>query len=288
MIDLNVDPHRVTFVLSAEPVTITGPDGHPLRVAAATLTGEGGVITFDYQLILRRVPTLMMALITHEMGHKVAFPSGTRGERSYVEDDEPVLHFASGRALLDAAGLAVANFARRRGLIGEKFSVRDRFYCKVSIVGTGVDFFQSGDDDRTLLSDPLSERPFDRFVSGIGPQRRVQIGVTHDNSCISVEVLLHEESGCAPDGNLSERFVDLKVYRIFRPDADGHVDPPQVLNERRFPQWNPACEEDAAMREQAMNIGVDLVTFSCIYKGMGAATNVSAALNRRSAGQDCL
>jgi hypothetical protein len=163
-------------------VTVTGPDGLPYRVAAKTLTGPDGSVTFDYGLILRPIPKLLMALVAHETGHKVEFSHGSaENPRLYIEDDAPVLAFATGRALLEPVGLAIANFAERNGIIGQQFSVRDKFYCEIRLA-SDIGYYQTGDDVREFLPSPSEDKPYDAFRTGIGPDRQLQVGVIQGNN----------------------------------------------------------------------------------------------------------
>ncbi len=285
MSGLHSGPGRVPFELSKDPVTVTGPGGSQYRVAAKTLTGPDGSVTFDYGLILRRSPKLLMALVAHETSHKVEFRHGSIDDpRLYIEDDAPVLAFPTGRALLDAAGLAIANFAEHTGIIGQKFSVRDKFYCEIRQNG-GIGFYQSGDDVREFS--PSDDKPYDAFRTGIGPDRKLQIGVSQGNSCLSLNVMLHESTGCQPNGNSASRFVDLKIYRLFRRAADGTVREPELLRGRKIDRWNPACEDDQTAREQPMSIEAENIVFTCTYKGMVAAAYTYAEKMERLAGDIC-
>jgi hypothetical protein len=284
MVRFHSGPRHLPFELSKDPVTVIGPDGSSLRVAAKTLTGPEGSVTFDYGLILRRSPKLLMALVAHETGHKVEFRHGIRqNPRLYIEDDAPVLAFATGRALLDAAGLAIANFAEHIGIIGQQFSVRDKFYCEIKPSNGGIGFYQSGDDEREFLTPQSDETPYNAFRSGISPDRKLQVGVTQGNTCLSLDLMMNEVSGCLADGNITDRYVDLKVYRLFRPEPDGTVRPPVLLTGRRIDNWNPACEEEQPARERPMAIEVEGLVFTCTYKGMAAATHLSVARTKRFA-----
>lgn len=269
MVAMHSGPRRPPFALSKEPVTVIGTDGLPLRVAASTLTGPDGPVTFDYALILRRSPRLLMALVAHETGHKVPF------QGDYVGDDAPVLAFATGRALLDAAGLAIGTFAERSGIIGQDFAVRDKFYCEIKLAGTGTSFYQSGDAAREFLSQAADDKPYDVFRTGIGPEKRLQIGVVQGETCLALELTLSEASGCASDGDLSRRTIDIKVHRLFR-EQDGSTPAPVLLNASHAEGWNPACEDDVAARERPLEIAVDGVIFTCTYKGMAAAAHAAS------------
>lgn len=274
MTDFHTGPKRLLFELSKDPVMVLGADGALMRVAAKTLTGPEGSVTFDYALILRRSPKLLMALIAHETGHKVAFKHGPKdSSRLYIEDDAPVGEFGSGRALLDALGLAVGNFAEAQAIIGAQFSIQDKFYCEIRPTNGGIGFYQAGDDFRNFLMSDSDDRPYDVFHSGIGPSRNLQVGVMQGNTCLSLELMLNEGSGCLAPGDIDKRSVDMKVMRLFRPDGNGRTKEPELLAHHRIRGWNPSCEEDQAKREKPMTIEVEGIAFVCTYKGMAAATH---------------
>lgn len=163
-----------------------------------------------------------------------------------------VLSFAKGRDLLDAAGLALANFAESRQIIGQEFAIRDRFNCEIK--QGGLDMLQSLIDDRDFLAAGNAKKPFDSFQSGIGPERLLQIAPKQGNSCLSLSLLLYENAGCAADAPQDQRYVDLKVQRLYYRDGEGRVREPDLLEARRLVGWNPACEDKKSERERPMTI----------------------------------
>lgn len=277
MTTIAVGPNRVPFILSTSPVAVPGPGGQPMRVAAMTPSGPQGPVTFDYELIARRTPHLMVSLLAHELGHKVEFNHGADA-RQYVLDDEPILGFSTGRALLDATGLALSNLAMQKGIIGAAFLIKDRFYCEVRISPIHA-FYQAGDDTRDFATD--EDRPYDVFRAGIGPSRGLQVGLVQRDSCLDLRLELVEGDGCRSGPSPRTRSVDLAIYRVFPPVPDQPTRSPVLLREHRIEGFNPACEDDPRARELPMAIEAGGVTFTCFYKGMSAGTHER---ERRDAG----
>lgn len=258
---------RVKFELSKEPLYVDGQ-----RVAAMTLTGPEGPITFDYELIAARTPKLLMALLLHEVGHKVAFAhSSNSEERLYVQDEGALMSFASGRALLDHVGLALANYALERRIIGQAFFLRDAFHCQISV--DGHSFYQSGDDIRTFLPTEDSV-PFGAYESGIGGSRKTKMAVKVDDRCLSFRLLLHERKNCAAASDAlvteQDRFTKLELWESSSKDSKQTQ---FKIGEHHIPRWNPTCEERIEDRERPMVIEHEGVRFSCIYKGAQGDTH---------------
>jgi hypothetical protein len=96
-------------------------------VDAVADPGDMGGIVFSYDSVRRIAasadgPAQLMALMYHEMGHKVLFRGAFTGDVEMVDE-------LTGRALHDAAGAAVAELARRLNILTATFQVADTFSC---------------------------------------------------------------------------------------------------------------------------------------------------------------
>ena len=266
VIQINRGPQRLEFKLSNDPVYAPVTGGTYERVSAITLTGPAGPVIFDYQRIMGRSPKLLMALLAHESGHKVKFKVPDHSSSlAYVEDNAPALGFRTGRELLDAFGLAIGNFAEKKGIIGQQFSVSDKYSCTILIAGNALPVIQSVEDTRRFFNEETDEKIFDTYVSGFGPGHRTQIGISQGNTCLSFSLNVKERSGCRPEAE--GRSTEMKIYRQFESDRDGSVKAPLLLASKNYEGLNPICAENP--NELPLTIEIPgLISFSCKYKGL--------------------
>ncbi len=106
MLELDTD-ERTPLVLSSVPLYTAGDKPGALRpVAAITKRGPKGAIAFHEGTIDSLSQSSLLALLTHELGHKISV-----GNNVSIGDEPAVGPFAHGHELLDAAGAALGLFA---------------------------------------------------------------------------------------------------------------------------------------------------------------------------------
>lgn len=98
------------FQVSPMPLTVPGPKGAPIAVSAMTTKEPKAPIVFHAARASALSASELVALIAHELGHKVAVAG------AYVDDIRRVGSFPSGRLFLDAVGAAIASYAARHTL----------------------------------------------------------------------------------------------------------------------------------------------------------------------------
>ncbi len=97
------------FRMSAVPLTAPGASAGSYRsVSAITRRGLKGPIIFHQSSIGELGQAPLLALLTHELGHKL---SGRPWATDGISDEKPTGHFKRGRDFLDAAGAAIGLYA---------------------------------------------------------------------------------------------------------------------------------------------------------------------------------
>lgn len=99
---------KTPLEISATPLRLPGSGR---AVAALTKLGEPGPIVLDGAIARASDESALLALLGHELGHK---PRGAQGLA--LADDAEAAPFRSGRALLDAAGAALAVYSLRQAV----------------------------------------------------------------------------------------------------------------------------------------------------------------------------
>ncbi len=284
VLDLNIHENRTPFVLSMEDVMVVDEEGGPKRVAAKTLAGPEGEITFDYEMISSRNPMLMFALLFHEFGHKARFDHQVGDEtREFVTDYGPVLSFAKGNELLDAASLSLADWAAEKNLIGNGFSIQDLFQCQ-SVIRVGDQnvsggSFRSYDIRKFTGNAPPPER-FHKYSMGIGPGHQMQFGLPGDNNTELVYRLEIEESANCEENvpNGSGKSI-VALFNVVKDPKTGNVLSTTLLDQKMF-DTNPACADDPKTLTPFSVTHGD-VTLSCQYVGSFAnTTTVVSAMKK--------
>jgi len=270
-ISLHTGPNPVPFEISATPVYVDGPDGEPLRVAARTWLGAEGPITFDYELIASRSPRLLLALLIHETGHKVTFHyESKQGSKLHVEDDLPVLSFATGRQLLDSAGLAMAEYAVRERLIGDTYALVDQFWCKITFNDASRPIIVSTANERDFLNDASQANRFAAFDMIIGYPKPAGIKIGDGENCLAFHLRAHEEADCQDAHDPATRYTEMEIYRIFKRKPGEAPRPNEAVATKRLNDFNPACAAVPDVTDQPMTIATPSMTFTCQYKGAQA------------------
>lgn len=253
LLDLTI---KVPFKLVVNPIYVDYPDGSRRKVAAQTQLGPQGNIDFHYDSIRTMSPGELMALLTHELGHKVDY------QGSPVSDFEPTAAFASGLELLDAAGRAIANKAIDLGLISDHFGFYDLYQCQVVTDDdeSKPKLIVSGGSIRKFFK----QHVFDRYQSTIGhhpTDLAIKIYDTESQSHLALKVQVFEETDCdlnRPDG----RSLSLEVVREF--EENGKIKS-ESLNQLINDGYNPICEPEE--QRQSFTISGGIATFSCQYMG---------------------
>lgn len=122
---LSQGPNKTLFVLREESLSVVGPDGKPMMVAARTNLGPLGVIELHRDSVKTMLPTQILFLLTHEFQHKANYYGRS------ISDNESIGPFVTGRDLLDSVSSGVVAMARKKGLVGSQFGIRDIFDCRV-------------------------------------------------------------------------------------------------------------------------------------------------------------
>lgn len=106
LLALNAAPHPVAFSLTSDKLSITDPQGQAHEVSARTERGSAGPIVFDINKVRLLSPQALLALMFHEMMHKILI-----GAASFYDDFVAYPPFDSGLALLNTTGAAMALYA---------------------------------------------------------------------------------------------------------------------------------------------------------------------------------
>ena len=239
VISLNHKQPITPFELSDKPLYVPDPYGKPRRVSAMTELGPEGGIRFHYESIKILSPMTLLALMSHEFGHKVFFKG------ALVEDNPAIGPFNfldGGRALLDSVGAAVALYAAEKRLVGKEFGIDDRFSCKVRNLENGTGLSSSGISPRLFL-EPTN---FDFYEAGLGRfPRDFTCGMDEffNRSSLEVRLNVHEEIGCGDNPTSGERWTKMELWRVYTPQLGQETPEPQKLQDQFLPNFNPLCGE---------------------------------------------
>lgn len=247
VLELNQIQPVTQFLLRDEPLRVIGPDGEERQVDARTPLGREGNIEFHYPAVRNFSPVQLLALMTHEFGHKVLF------EGRYVEDNVPTATFAMGRALLDAVAFALTSFAQEERLVGTYFRLFDAFRCTISIASGGTTGTQGGSP--RLFED---HQNFDQFVTGIGVRPNdLQVWVIESaGSLLSFRAEIREAHGCH-QGETEGRGVKIEIVRQRLGQQE------EVVAAHQIDGWNPVCEESP----RSLSLEFGSYRFECLFTG---------------------
>lgn len=255
---LTLGPQKVPLKVVEDKLFSHDADGNLYEVAAITRKGPEGDIKFNYKKISNYHPAVLLALLTHEIGHKIEFPRGN----VYVDDNDPIGPFAEGRDLLDAAGHALSQNASRNLIIGPRFSVKDKFTCGIKQEGSFPS--ESTNEVRRIFS--TTSNPFGNYRFGVGPEFGWTWTAGEDRTCISFELSIQEMANCNKSGN---RATNLKLVRYFPEGDDGMTPNPELIEEKVILDYNPAC---SWTRLEPLELNYHDATFYCVYRGFRADT----------------
>lgn len=265
VIAMNSTTTSTPFMLSSKPLLLFLPDGR--TVAAMTNLGPQGPIIFDYARISGLTPTLMLGLMSHEFGHKAAFPHriNTGETRNYIQDEGQIGAFRTGRDLLDAAGNALAKYAARIGVIDTEFRVIDTFYCKETTAGSPQYIAVTGRDVRAFNRNIPAPARFEKFVSGVGANHWLQFNINTSDACYSVDLNIHEAYNCDLKQNGPDRYTKISLTKNV-PGQNGQADPePEIVAEATSGGFNPICENDPVARNREIKLNYLDMEFSCRF-----------------------
>ncbi|MEM7647463.1 MAG: hypothetical protein AAF203_11175, partial [Pseudomonadota bacterium] len=251
MMQLNDGEEKTPFGIVSDALFVKGPSGKDIQVAAKTILGPQGEITFHRGSLMLLNPFNTLLLLAHEFGHKVSF------QGQYVEDNKPYGPFTSGRDFLDRVGKTIAQYAKDRGYVKSYFGVNDFFSCDVIISGAG-DWVQKPNGKSPRL---YSSEDYKEYQAGIGRTEddfQVAIGDADQNT-YSLKLEINEYSGCdenpsiLPDSHLAILKYPPKL-------SDGTQPAPTILEEKKFAE-NPMCEG----ANPEFDIEIEGLRFECRY-----------------------
>ncbi|MFS4460699.1 hypothetical protein [Bdellovibrio sp. HCB2-146] len=243
---------QIPFVLREEPLHVLGPDGKPMIVSARTELGPAGAIEIHRDSVKTMAPSQVLFLIVHEFEHKVLF------EGRSVTDNEVMSPFASGRDLLDAVASAVVAVAKKKGMVGSQFGIRDIFQCIASSGATQFGaqllssrLFQS--EDLMSYETSVGRNPTDGsifFREDFETVIRLKFTIVEPNNC----------------GEADPRRQT--IVQVLRSQAGlGKNQSEQVLSEVRLDK-NPMCPQ----ADSSLSISYKDLKFSCNYFGSEGTT----------------
>lgn len=261
ILTLNLGENQVPFVLRQEPLLVEGPEGEPMPVAARTISGPEGSIEFHRPSIYTMAPDQVLFLITHEFQHKVLW------QERYLDDFSPVGPFHSGRDLLDSVGLALAQYAKKRGRIGSQYGLRDSFRCHIQ--NASGNFGVRASSPRRFFSNTLMS-----YQTSLGKNptdASIYIPETSTTDLV-FQLLINEPANCSEDTELSrDRYTELLLIRTDR-DLDTS---PETAASEMLEGFNPICEQDSSELE----IHYRDIVISCSFSGTEGTTTSAIGLS---------
>jgi hypothetical protein len=251
------------ILLRDEPLFVEGTDGKTREVDARTQLGSAGDIELNYGRVKLYSPFQMLTIITHEFGHKVFFNG------KVIEDNQVTPTFATGRMLLDNAGMAIATYAQKKGIIGSYFKLLDHFSCQIHSVPGANPMGASGFSSRTFSS----QQVFGRYETGIGilPGNLDVYLIDSVTSEIHFRALIHEEASCSQEPT-SRRWTKLSLVRTYSAVGDQTNKPEEILTEKTIDLWNPICDEKASRFPMELSYGN--FKFECFYNGSSGTSSL--------------
>lgn len=233
---LNYGETKIPIQLTSKKLEVLDPNGFLRPVTAITELGPKGPIWFNEERARTLNPLGMFALLAHEVGHKVSF----RG--IYIDDNPPAWSFSEpggGRALLDAVGAGLVTAAVDRHLLGEYFTVMDRFLCRITDLTSGFSMDSSGTTPRTFTALPS----LDHYRTGVGRSNEdfsCQLRETNRSSIV-LRVEMREEVGCASPQKIDERGTQVELWRVFDTQGNSETPQPQLISATHYDGLNPVC-----------------------------------------------
>ncbi|MGZ3770369.1 MAG: hypothetical protein ACXVCP_11160 [Bdellovibrio sp.] len=253
MLRLSQGLDKTVFVLRDQPLYVKGPDGKPMVVAARTELGNKGPIELNRDAVKTMLPTQVLFLITHEFEHKSNF-NGV-----FVNDNDPIGPFSTGRDLLDYAAKYIVSVARKKGKVGSQFGIRDIFDC-VTMTGnsqfgarlSSARLFQSED----LMSYQISfgKNPTDGSI---------YLPETNSTSLV-LKFEIAEPNNCGDQNGL--RKTSIQIVR--RSKLVNGSDEDIVVSNYKS-SVNPMCPNS----DPKFEISWQQVKFSCKYFGSQGTTS---------------
>jgi hypothetical protein len=264
---LNSGSPRVPFEVTTEPLWVSNAFGQRRPVDAVTRPGPEGSVQFHLPRLNEYSPSSLVALIGHELGHKVAFA----GKLHFVDDNSPQGPFSDpegGRQFLDTVGAALAIYGALNGKIQSRFGIDDYFSCEIKIGGQGV-VDSYGRSARKFV------RPgFDRYETGMGLHPRDMACAQSEDlgrSWVTFVITIHEETGCAHESQ--GRWSKWELWRYFTPKNGEPTPPPQWLSGKARTGWNPTCEKTThEPMTLSYQTGDQVIQFTSVYQGFKGTT----------------
>jgi hypothetical protein len=190
MLRLSQGQNKVQFVLRDQPLYVEDREHKMMSVAGRTLLGPQGPIELNRDLVKTMVPTQVLFLITHEFQHKSNF-NGV-----YVNDNDPIGPFDTGRDLIDKVAESVVEVARRTHHVGTQFEIHDLFDCVASAgqAKIGARVVAS----RAFYSSDLKSY---ETTSGKNPTDGAFF-VPENNGTLWLKFVIHEPNNCESESEL--------------------------------------------------------------------------------------
>ena len=263
MLQLNQGEQKTLFVLRDKPLYVTGPDGKPMPVAAMTQLGPQGEVEFHRDSIKVMPPAQILFLMAHEFQHKSNY------KNHYTTDNEVIGPFRNGRELIDTVAASVVEVAKRKGIIGTDYGLRDLFDCQIQV--GGYTFKDLVNTTRMFKSTDMMS-----YETGIGlnPNDGCPKISENTNSTLYFKVNIEELGNCNDEPKYaSTRSTRVQIIRSFAKDNSGNQPPDQIVNEDAIASFNPLCIVDGG----TMTLSYQNVQFSCHYYGTQGSANISRA-----------
>lgn len=252
---LSQGDQKTLLVLRKKPLEVIGPDGQPMMVAARTKLGPSGPIELHRDSVKTLIPTQVLFLLTHEFEHKANFNG------NYVGDNKAIGPFANGRDLLDAVAKSVVSVARRKGLVGTQFQIRDIFFCTGEVNGVKIAgarlvstrIFKS--EDLMSYETSSGQNPSDGSIS------------LHETNTemIQLKFKMSEPNNCGPDH--VARNTSMKIVRSHM-DMNGDIQEIEELAHAEL-SINPMCPKTRV----PFSVSWQSVRFECQYYGSVGKTD---------------
>jgi hypothetical protein len=261
ILKLSQGEQRTAFVLREDPLLVQGPDGKPMVVAARTDLGPLGVIELHRDSVKTLLPTQVLFLIMHEFQHKVIFQDHS------VTDNEKIGPFVNGRELLDTVSTALVTVAKKKGLIGSQFGIRDIFDCQAI-----TDVSQFGAklaSSRLFLSEDLMS--YETSIGKNPMDGSIYIPESRE-STVLLRFVITEPNNCGMASSARKNRV--QIIRSVQKLNEATVE--TVLESKDLTE-NPMCPGANSQFE----IANGPLRFSCTYFGSAGTTSLRRLRGRR-------
>jgi hypothetical protein len=232
----------VEFKITDETLLIVDPEtGQGKAVPAMTKLGPEGPVYMNRALVRSLSPAFMLALMTHELGHKISLLD-EKGSLKHVEDEEPIGPFTGeggGRMFLDTVGSALAIYAAEHHRVGNYFGIKDLFECTTTFVlldGTEYSSGAFGYTERQFAK----AGTFEKYRTGVGlTPTDFQCYFDKDEYRYYLKMMTDEDEACATSKNgAMQSSTKVEIWRLVKGLA---LHSPTLMSQESYPV-NPLCK----------------------------------------------